>query len=339
MKKRVCFSEGNQKRFLLYSKNKLDASWNELSEKLKVNFNTLSKSYLFEVCQMPYGLFDRLTELLKEDREELLKRYNGRIVEEKFVIGRKVFGEQRNVFNEINILYEKIDLILDNSKISFSRIDKEKRVNLPDKITPALAEEIGMHYGDGFLSDKRYTYRLKGNAKDEVEYYNNYIKPLFKQLYNVEVNLKKFDTTFGFELHSQAICEFKIKTLGIKPGKKYEIEFPDCLRVNNSEVLASFIRGLFDTDGNLSFQTKYGYKDYYPVISISLASKRIIKEVGEILKMLGFKPWIGFDEQYGRISLYGIGTFKRYKDLIGWNSPKNLSKITKWEERYPRFAD
>ena len=339
MKKRVCFPAGNQKNFLFDYKIKSNLTWKELAKKLKVNESTLTKSYLFESCQIPYNLFKGVVGETEENEEEILERYSGKIVDEVLFIGRRILGEQRNVLNKVKITYKKKNVLLDNSRIDLSKKDKEKQIKLPNKITPELAEEIGMHYGDGFLSEKRNTYRLKGNIKDEVEYYTEYIRPLFKKLYNIDISLKEYDSVFGFELYSQAIWEFKTKTLGIKPGKKYDLNFPDILKVNNLKILASFIRGLFDTDGNITFQTKYNYKNYYPVISISLTSKKVIEEVGKILKMLGFNPWIGFNKQYGRISLYGIGAFKKYKDLVGWNSPKNLNKIAKWEGMYPELAN
>lgn len=219
--------------------------------------------------------------------------------------------------------------------MKFSNADIKKKVILPKKISPELAEEIGMHFGDGFLSEKRYEYRLKGNPKDEKEYYLDYIKPLFKRLYNIDVNLKESWKSFGFELHSQACWEFKTKVLKINPGKKYEITIPLVLKVNNKEILCGFLRGLFDTDGSLRFKSQYGYKDYYPVIEISLTSKKLIKEVAEIFEMLGFNIWLGFNERYGRISLSEIPNFKRYKKLIGWNSQKNLNRVNEWEKQYP----
>ena len=68
-------------------------------------------------------------------------------------------------------------------------MDLDKKIKIPSVITEDLAEETGMHLGDGFLSAKRYDYRLKGNANDEKEYYINYIAPLFKSLYNIDIKM------------------------------------------------------------------------------------------------------------------------------------------------------
>ena len=339
MQKRVFFSKGNQKNFIKSVKEKSGLGWGELAKKLKINESTLSKSYMFELASIPYEVFLRIINLLDQKEEEILKKYNAKIENEMIVIGRKVLGEQRKILGEINITFKNTNLNLDNSKVNYSLIDKKKDIILPNKITPELAEEIGIHSGDGFLSAKRYDYRLKGNQYDEKEYYLNYIKPLFKKLYNLDINLKDFKTSFGFEITSKALWEFKTKIIGIKSGNKEYITLPEVLKVNNLQILASFIRGLFDTDGSLYFKTGYGLEKYYPTIKLELFSKKLILEVGEILKMLGFNPNVYTRENYGIISLNGIGVLKKWEKMIGWSSQKNLNKLNNWKNKYPKLNE
>ena len=337
MNKRVIFLKGYQNEFLKDFKKKFNFSWSEFSEKLNVNLSTLSKSYMFESCNLPYVVFKKILQISDEIENEILKKYNAEIMEEELIIGRKCFGEQKKILDPIKITFRNKNLKLNTSKINYSRQDKIKKIKLPTELTPELAEEIGMHFGDGFLSNKRYDYRLKGNPKDEKEYYQNYIKPLFKKLYNFDLNLKESYKSFGFELYSQALWEFKTKVIGIISGRKEKISIPSTLKVNNQKILCAFIRGLFDTDGSICFKTKYGYKKYYPEIGISLTSKNLIKEVGEILKMLGFNPGVYFNDKYGRISIYGINALKKYENLINWSSQKNLKRLIDWKKRYPKL--
>lgn len=339
MAKRVFFSKGNQKKFIKCLKEKSNLGWKELAKKLAVNESTLSKSYLFELSSIPYLIFSRAINLLGEKETEILKKYDAEVEEEIVVIGRKVLGEQKKKFEEINIAFTNKNLDLDCSRVNFSYIDKKKQIKLPNEITPELAEEIGMHYGDGFLSADRYDYRLKGNQYDERKYYQNYIKPLFKELYNLDVNLKDFKTSYGFEITSKALWEFKTKVIGIKPGNKENIIFPDALKVNDVRILTSFLKGLFDTDGSLYFKTRYGYEKYYPEIKLELFSKQLIKEVGKILRMLGFNPNIYLRQNVGIISLNGIEALKRYEKLIGWSSQKNLNKLNDWKNRYSQLNE
>ena len=337
MNKRVRFSEGDQKRLIRYLKKKTVLSWKEISKKLEVNEKTLVKSYMYEYCDLPYNLFKKICAILCEKEEEILEKYGGVLKKEELAIGRKVFGEQRKVLDPINVTYLNRNLNLDMSKISYSRYDIKKKIKVPIRITKELAEEVGMHFGDGFLSAKKYDYRLKGNPNNERGYYFNFIKPLFKELYNIDVNLKEFERSFGFEIYSKVLWEFKVKVLCITPGKKYGIRFPEVLKINDEEILGAFLRGLFDTDGCVSFKSKYGYKNYYPTIEISLTSKNLIKDVEEILSMFGFNPRVYFNEKYGRISIRGINALKRYEKFVGWSSPKNLNKVNEWKRRYPEL--
>ena len=337
MEKRVNFSEGKQKDFFKYVKLTSNFSWKELADKLKVNESTLSKAYRFGVCDIPYDLFRRILNVINKDESTLLREYCGKILNEELVIGRKVFGEGRKILSEIKLDYKNNPSNFDISKVNFSKYDLERGIKLPKNLTPELAEEIGMHFGDGFLSGERYEYRLKGNPKDEKEYYQGYIKPLFKKLFNFEINLKDFKTSYGFELRSKAIWEFKTRILGIKSGNKFNLYVPKILKVNDVKIISAFLRGLFDTDGTVCFKSKYGYENYYPSIEITLISKKVIKDVAEMLKMLGFDPKISPTRNCERISLNGISRFKKYEQLIGWSSPKNLNKVNEWKFQYPEL--
>jgi len=337
VEKRICFSKGMQNKFILDLKERVKLNWEELAQKLKLNSSTLNKSYLYEKCNLPYDLFRKILQIIQENEKEILTKYNAYLKKEEIFIGRKVLGEQRINLENINIDFKKTDINLDCSNINYSKYDLLKKINFPNKITEDLAEEIGMHLGDGFLSSLRYDYRLKGNPLDEKDYYNKYIKPLFKRLYNLDINLKNYSQSYGFELTSKALWEFKSKVLGIKTGEKNTITLPEVLKVNNPKILCAFIRGLFDTDGCLYFRSNYGYKGYYPTITLGLASKQLVKEVGEILIMLGFKPGIYFYKEYATVRLNGIKSFKRYQELIGWSSQKNLNRVQNWNEKWKQL--
>ncbi len=53
--------------------------------------------------------------------------------------------------------------------------------------------------------------------------------------------------------------------------------------------------------------------------------------------MLGFDPKISPTRNCERISLNGISRFKKYEQLIGWSSPKNLNKVNEWKLQYPEL--
>ncbi|MFH2028210.1 MAG: LAGLIDADG family homing endonuclease [Nanoarchaeota archaeon] len=249
-----------------------------------------------------------------------------------------MIGEKRKKLKKIDIKYKQKKLELNIKNINITKGDIKKGVKIPNMLTPKLAEEIGMHIGDGYLSDKKREFRLKGNKKDEKEYYDSFVKQLYKDLFRIDLKIKEYESTYGFEIYSTAISEFKSKVIGIPRGRKDNIVIPDIIKVNNLEILTSFLRGLFDTDGNIHFQSRYGYKNYYPLISISQKSVKLIKEICTLLEMLGLSPSFYIGKNYASVSLYGYESLKRYIELIGFHNPKHLKKIDDWEKAYPKLV-
>ena len=252
------------------------------------------------------------------------------------------FGISKTTLGGIKIIYSNKNYRLSTEFSELSIHDKKRDLQFPNKLTPLLAEEIGIHYGDGFLSNKKNDFRVKGHKYDEREYYDGHIKKLYKELYNLNLPLKEFSDVYGFEIYSQGLKQFKTKVLGIQAGPKGSIKFPEILKINDVSILTSFLRGLFDTDGSIIFKDRKCRKYFYPIISISIKSPYLKKEVINILKMLGLKP-ISYKNvakdgiRYG-VYLNGYERFFKYMKLVGFNSPKHLKKVEKWKELHPDFA-
>ena len=243
-------------------------------------------------------------------------------------------GESKIRIKKIKISYTKQVPTLNTTNIQRSRIDILKKIKFPPKLTPLLAEEIGMHLGDGFLPSSKKEYRLKGHKVDEKDYYLKHVKKIYKKLYGINVNIKDYTDTIGFEFSSLALWNFKVKVLGIKPGKKIDLCVPDIVKINDQPILSSFLRGLFDTDGSVAFIVKYGIKKYYPCISIAQKSPKIINDISEILIMLGFSPKVYHYKDHSTLRLNGFSQLEHYKRTIGWSSTKHLKKVKDREEKY-----
>ncbi len=236
--------------------------------------------------------------------------------------------------SQAKILFKKRSLDFDVSPIKLNSYDRKKGVILPTRLTPLLAEEMGMHLGDGFLSARRKEYRLKGHKIDEAEYYLTYVKNLYKTLYNVDVNIKKYFDTIGFELSSLAIWKFKVNILGIQPGRKDKIRVPEVVKVEDKNILASFLRGFFDTDGSVAFLVKYGIKSYYPCISAAQKSPGFIEDIAELLRMFGFFPRVHHYRDSSRIVINGFSQLRHFERQIGWSSTKHLKKVARWKKMF-----
>ena len=131
-----------------------------------------------------------------------------------------------------------------------------------------LAEICGIHAGDGYLrSDgKRIELDISGSI-EEKPYYDNHVIPLFSKTFNIKITGKFFPSrnTYGFVIRNKNIIQ-RIHKLGFPYGKKTSnLRIPEfVIKSNNQKVKCLFLRGIFDTDGCITFyRKKYKKKNIF----------------------------------------------------------------------------
>ncbi len=208
-----------------------------------------------------------------------------------------------------------------------------------------LAELIGIHIGDGCISvTERYKeYYLGGDLKEEKEYHDNWVSHLFNKkiassIINKKIKYKEYPSTgiYGFYIFNPLIVDFFNK-LGIKSGSKKNIQIPSKIRSNLS-LAKRFLRGLFDTDGNIYFDKNRSAKfpkNDRPNIKLGTVSKKLSDQVFNLLIKLGFhprkkKPYRGKKDKNAvhTILIYRKKDIERYIKEIGFKNPKHF---TKWK--------
>lgn len=206
-----------------------------------------------------------------------------------------------------------------------------------------LAEIIGIHVGDGCISvNKRYKeYYLGGDLNEEKDYHNKWVAPLFNKkvmipLYGKKVLYKEHPKVgiYGFHIFDSKIVE-KFAEWGINSGTKINIGIPKII-MEDRKLIKRFLRGLFDTDGNIYFDknrsAKYP-KNNRPVISLTTVSKKLTEDVYNSLKFIGLNPRLKSpykgkkDKNYVyRILIYRIEDIHKFIDKIGFKNSKHYSK-------------
>lgn len=219
------------------------------------------------------------------------------------------------------------------------------------KIDGDLAEILGIHTGDGCISvNERYSmYYLGGDINEEKEYHDKWVAPLFNKkimfpLYKKKVRYKEYSKVgvYGFYIFNKKIVAFFNK-LGVKSGRKINIGIPKEVRIN-LKFAKRFLRGLFDTDGNIYFDKNRSAKvriNNQPVIKIGTVSEKLANQVFVLLKKIGFHP--GKKKPYkgkrDKNVVYTILIYRR-KDIekfireVGFKNPKHY---TKWSV-YKKFG-
>lgn len=226
------------------------------------------------------------------------------------------------------------------SDVRFSKRDKEKQIKIPSQLTPELAEDLGIHIGDGslFLCNPKKTSYGFGYAFDRRDVdYLNYVILLKQKLYNLnKYKIYTCRNQTDLRFHSLAIALFFSKIIKFPVGSKSKIiDIPNMIMNSNREIKLACLRGLVDTDFGLSLKNRNN--KIYPVIEGGFASKRLIISISKLLKELDIEHNIYFGnpirnkrtkKEYTKYSIY-INGKKRVKEFLEIIQPRH-NKYKKW---------
>lgn len=230
---------------------------------------------------------------------------------------------------------------LDISNVRYSKRDIEKGIKIPTNLCEELAEDRGIHIGDGSLhrcnsqkSSMMFSY--SGNILEKE--YINHIFQLKKKLYNVNrVNQYIYGNEIRIRFHSLAIATFYSNTLGIPIGSKKDFAIPSVIEnCNDKKIISAFLKGIIDTDFGLIVRTKYG--KIYPSLVGNFANINLVLSLKDLFEKLGIECFVEervktyhkkVNKYYigSRINLNGYERVSKWLNLIGFNNPKYNKKI------------
>jgi hypothetical protein len=216
-----------------------------------------------------------------------------------------------------------------------------------------IAEIVGLCFGDGSLtfhkSSRKLRFQLRGDASEDRSHYDNYIIPLFnkhiaqplmgKDVCTVES--KKSHFSYGFAIYSDIVGNY-LHQFGVPIGRKGELPIPEWIKCND-KYLASFIRGLLDTDGSVFCQKNYTAKDkslHRQIwLKISTTSLKLAEDIQEGLRKLGILSYLRstkpnrkhWKTSYHIEVVHGKNVDIWFK-IIGSNSPKHITKYQVWQK-------
>ncbi len=219
--------------------------------------------------------------------------------------------------------------------------NSKENITLPEKPSEELAEETGLHIGDGTMNFYMNrgkilgSYALRGHIVDDRRHYDTVIKKLYFRLYGLKLSLREMpnDGVYGFQKWSNDLVNFKNKVLKLTLGKKIDIKIPEVF-TNNNQLITSVIRGIFDTDGMIYLEPKYGR--LYPRIEISTISKDLGFQINCLLQNIGFRSTIYMENKRKqnnnwkdiyKLSVRGDNMLKKWMNVIEPHNPKHISKF------------
>jgi hypothetical protein len=217
-----------------------------------------------------------------------------------------------------------------------------KRVDFPTELTPELAEEIGIHIGDGSLMYRRksghYDYYVCLGAHERT--YVEHVVSLMKKVFNVmpsHIDIDADDNSISIEYMSKLLVLWK-KSIGLPVGKKKTILIPDF--VLKSPFAIDCIRGIFDTDGSVTFKKKTYRNHCYPVLKIDSSNPNLIRQISAVLKLHNIDNSCLFDFfskasngticHTSTVFISGRNNIDRWFEVVRPSNEVHLSKYKLW---------
>ena len=211
------------------------------------------------------------------------------------------------------------------------------KVILPKVNSVELAEETGIHIGDGSMNiyANGGMVSIAGHPRDDREHYVEFIVPLYEKLYNITPRLRPWSGAYGFQVCSTELVTFKNK-MGLPLGPKKNISVPSWIMGGTEDWKAACLRGMFDTDGTFYVENKGGQG--YPRIQLRTASENLAKDIYSLMKQLGLRPskWMekpknpAWSLSYA-VAVRGNEQIERWMGAIGSSNPKNKRKYERWK--------
>lgn len=309
---------------------KIPKRWRELSKekrfKIPIKYFNIDEKTLSKIRKIPDSK-DRLIEAAKIQYELFNDIHSYLTV---WIAG---YGSDIMIRQKFGSTQKLLDLFFKPIKfpknIKPSWQDIKRRIKIPEEMSKELAEETGIHIGDGnlYTSSKErigyYSYSITGDLINDFIYHKEYISKLMKKLYNINgffIEREK-KNSIQSTYKSKAIFEFKNKVLNLPIGSKKDIKIPSDI-LNNKEFQKKCVAGLIDTDFNITS-------------SIAITGKMnnlfVTRAMMRILKLNNIKHTY---KEYGNYGRFYINKESAVKIIKEWklNNPKHISKYQIFQE-------
>ncbi|GBF05515.1 hypothetical protein DAERI_050024 [Deinococcus aerius] len=187
-----------------------------------------------------------------------------------------------------------------------------KPITMPETLTEDLAFWLGYLWGDGFVSDGRVGFAVAhGSPMIEAA------PRLFRELFGLEVGTeqKPDDASLVYVTKSSALVAW-LSQNGLLKGKARDLELPRAVRQAARNVVAAFLRGLFEADGTVTAG--------YPMLTT--ASEQLAQDVLVMLgglgipaKLMRYNPLPGrySKQEHYRVRVMTALGLERYLERVG----------------------
>ncbi len=317
--------KGDQKNFILSSKEILDVSWIEFGKKLNISPRTLTDwtREKFNMSEVTAKKISRLSKI-EIPADHTVVNWNKHLLSISKKGGQINFA--KNGFNK-----KKRE---DGWKTWWDETGQYKKPPLgfrakikvvEPKNNKKLAEFVGIMLGDGGIAKHHITITL---SNLEVQY-RQYIKKLLFDLFKVEPKIypKKNAEAVEIVVHRTELVTF-CKKIGLVQGSKtkQQVDIPEWIKNDKSFSIAC-IRGLIDTDGCFYNNSYYVKRKKYTYLKIAFtnSSKPLLQSIRKILENNGYR--VHMNKSLKDIRIVDRKSVNMYIKNIGSSNSKHLQKV------------
>ena len=200
-------------------------------------------------------------------------------------------------------------------------------IKIPEKMSPELAELLGVYMADGCLSTNgRIIFAVEKNDIELKERIKESMSNVFGLNLGIE-QIKPNDNSVCLVFYSRDLCKF-FKKMGCRKESSLYAFVPSVIFESSPESARAFIRGLFEGDGDI-------HTDGYPRLYSS--SERLVKEVQQLLFGLNMVSTVHkyySENRYGKNPIYHLciiqeGSIQEFIKNIGFVSKRKNEKLLK----------
>lgn len=321
---------GDQRKFILNAKNKLDLNYEQFSQKLGICSRTL-RDWEKEKFNMPLSAMSFICKKLNIEFPKGIK-----IIDKYWYVAKGAKKGGMATFKKYGVIGGSQEIRKEKWREWWGRegkfkenivIGKRKTIKKPKK-SKDLAEFVGIMLGDGGISKMQIAITLHRITDRK---YNFFIRKLIKKLFSViPGKYCKLNSLADSIVVSRAeLVDFCVNSLGLKIGNKVkqQVDIPLWIRKNKNFEIAC-VRGLVDTDGSV-FTHRYKSKGKYysyKKLSFTSLSKPIILSVYDILRKNGLNPRIC---RHKDVRLDSRTDMEKYFRIFGSSNHKHLKRYEK----------
>lgn len=207
--------------------------------------------------------------------------------------------------NSMNYCLGNPDKKNDNFKILINDSENKKEIQpiaVPSEVNEDLAYLVGIIFSNGKISNNQIKISIPDNVLALI------LKNKFKNLFDANVNVKNNEIFFD----NKFVPFFLNHVFKIPYNNFKEIQVPEIIFKSENKVISSFIKGLFEFSGELSYES---------------SSKDFIEGLSYLFSRLGIFTKINNDNNVHNISI-PKNYISKYFELINLeNSSKNSDSI------------